>query len=282
MARIDGKDAARDAVMNVAQLAAVAAYRAPSVTGRLKLEMEIITAEDQDPIIEFFEKIAPISPVMYFDWQTLKHFRERGESVPILLLGADLTRSELGWDCGACGFESCSDFNKYANKNRSKGLLWGGPTCVWKLMDFSAACDFACAAVGQQRMDCRPMGTVGKAASGVGFMPDASIVIGIPIGPAGDFVYFNRPQNLKAYPSLEKHQEGLMRTSPTHWLAFPGNSNPNIKGSGKWWQTPEFLGREPLSEEQQTFIGETLEDLNSLAEKHGDQVAGWYEKNKKK
>ena len=205
MARIDGKDAAREAVMEVVKLAAAAAYRAPMLTGKLNLKAEIITDEDQDPIIEFFEEIKNISPVMFFDYETLKHFRDKGQTIPILLLGADLTKSELGWDCGACGFQTCGEFNAYAAKNKGRSSLWAGPSCNWKLMDFSAACDFACASVAQNRLDCRAMGTVGAAAAGVGFLPDCSIQIGIPIGPAGDFIYFSRSQNFKAAP-YEKHR----------------------------------------------------------------------------
>ena len=87
MARIDGREAAQDAMMDIARLAVAAAYRSPQLTGRLELKTEIVTGEDIAPIVDVFEAVHPISPVMYFDWQTLKHFRDAGEEIPILLLG---------------------------------------------------------------------------------------------------------------------------------------------------------------------------------------------------
>ena len=180
----------------------------------MELKAELVNGEDLAPIVDFFEAIYPIAPVMYFDYQSLKYFMEHGDSPTILLLGADATKSELGWDCGACGFETCAEFNVYAKENKGKSMLFGGPSCNWKLLDFAAASDFACAAVAQHRLECRAMGTVGGAAAGVGFLPDCSVIIGIPIGPPGDFVYFSRSQNLHT-ASMESHREWLLRTSPT-------------------------------------------------------------------
>ncbi|MFO7963777.1 MAG: DUF2148 domain-containing protein [Desulfobacterales bacterium] len=278
MARIDGKDAARDAVLEIVKLAAAAAYRAPMLTGRLDLKTEIITGEDQDPIIEYFEEIKSISPVMYFDYETLKQFRDKGLTVPILLLGADLTRSDLAWDCGACGFASCAEFNAFAKKDQGK-LMWGGPTCNWKLMDFSAACDFACATVAQHRLDCRPMGTVGAAAAGVGFLPDCSIHIGIPIGPAGDFIYFSRSQNVDSI-SYEDQLECLIRTSPTNWQAFPGSTKPAIKTRQDWYNGMEYVQWGPPTPEEQKFAADCLAKVAKVAEKHFPKVASWYTRKK--
>lgn len=279
MARINGTTAARDTALHVAKLAAAAAYRTPQLTGRLKLQTEIVTGDDLAPIVEFFEAVHPISPVMYFDYQSLKYFLDKGDPPPLLLLGADMTRSELGWDCGACGFETCAEFNAYSKKNRSRAMLWGGPTCNWKLLDFGAACDFACAAVAQHRHDCRAMGTVGAAAAGVGFLPDCSAIIGIPIGPAGDLIYFSRSQNHKT-TTREMQYEWLMRTSPTHWQAFPGSTKPCIKTKQRWWEEMAYVKSEPMPAEAQAFAGETLAKVQQVSEKHTAQVSGWYRKNK--
>jgi len=280
MSRVDGRQAAGEAVEIAAKLAAAAAYRAPQLTGRMQLRAEVLTGEDLLPMIEYFEAIAPISPVMYFDWKTFKHFQDAGNPPAILLLGSNVATSELGWDCGACGFKTCAEFNRHSQENGGQGLLWGGPSCNWKLMDFSAACDFACAAVAQQKMDCRAMGTVGKAAMGVGYLPDCSIVVGLPIGPPGDLIYFSRQQNLKAYPSEEKHLEGLRRTSPVHWLAFPGNSNPSIKNQPQWYANPEFGKFEALTEEQWDFIKNQQNICAKIGEKHKEKIQEFYKKKK--
>jgi uncharacterized ferredoxin-like protein len=275
MARLNGSDAAREAVLEVAKMAAAAAFRAPQVTGRLKLKTEILTGEDLAPIVEFFEAIYPISPVMYFDYQSLSHFLKQGDPPPILLIGADMTRSELGWDCGACGFDSCAAFNAYSKENRSRAMLWGGPTCNWKLIDFGAACDFACAAVAAHRFDCRAMGTIGAAAAGVGYLPECSATIGIPIGPAGDLVYFSRSQNQKT-TTRQMQYEWLTRTSPTHWQAFPGSTRPCTKLKQDWWQDMQYVKFESISAAEADFVTQTLAKVKAVSEKHTGRVADWY------
>lgn len=275
MARINGQDAAREMVMDVAKLAAAAAYRAPQLTARLELKTEIVTGEDLTPIVEFFEAIYPVAPVMYFDYQSLKYFLDRGDPPPILLLGADLTRSEMGWDCGACGFETCAEFNAYAKENKGQSMMFGGPSCNWKVLDFAAACDFACATVAQHRLDCRAMGTVGGAAAGVGFLPGCSVHIGIPIGPPGDFIYFSRSQNVKT-ATYDMHREWLMRTSPTNWQAFPGSTKPCIKTKQDWYNDMQYIKWGPPSQEEQEFAAKTMENVMKVAQKHIPNVSAWY------
>jgi len=277
MARISGKQASREVALQVAKLAAAAAYRAPQITGRLKLKTEIVTGEDLTPIVSFFEAVHPVSPVMYFDYQSLKYFLDRGDPPPLLLLGADMTRSELGWDCGACGFGTCAEFNAYSKANRSRAMLWGGPTCNWKLMDFAAACDFACAAVAQHRHDCRAMGTIGAAAAGVGYLPECSASIGIPIGPAGELIYFSRAQNHKT-TTREMQYQWMMQTSPTHWQAFAGSTKPCIKNKQQWWDGMSYAQFAPLPDEAMAFAGETLAKVQAVSAKYTDRVTAWYKK----
>jgi len=275
MARYEGKEAIRDSVLQVAKLCAAAAYKAPQLTAKLEIKTEIITGEDQEPIIEFFKEVSPISPVMGFDYETLKHFRENGDPLVILLIGADLTSCELSWNCGACGFETCAEFNKFARANKGRGSLWSGPSCSWKTMDFGAACDYACAAAAQYRFDCRAMATVGAAASGVGYLPDCSAHIGIPIGPAGDFVYYSRQQNMKKF-SVESHRENLLRSAPTNWLSFPGGTKPSLKHQDNWWAEPVYPTFEKASPEEMQFVEETMAKVNSVSEKYAPKIAEWY------
>lgn len=277
MARIDGKVAAREAVLEVTKLAAAAAYRAPQLTGTMEIQVEIITDEDQDPIIEFAGTLAPISPVMAFDYETMKHFREQGSTLGCLLIGAKMDRSELGWDCGACGFESCAEFNKWSKENAGPGLLWGGPSCVWKLMDWASACDYACAAANQYRMDARAMATIGAACAGVGFMPNCTARVGVLIGPPAEFVYFNRKQNRDHFP-LEQQLVSLIRTAPTMWQAFAGSTRPPIKAKDDWWNNMEFIKWEPLSEAELTYVNETMGKVQAVALKHLPAIQAWYEK----
>lgn len=277
MPRQDGIEAAKESLHQAAKFAAAAAYRAPQITAGLKLKSEIITGKDLEPIVEYFEAIIPVSPVMYFDFQSLKYFMDNDETPPILLIGADLTQSELGWDCGACGFETCAKFNAYSKKHKGKAALFSGPSCNWKVIDFGVACDFACAAVSQFRLDCRPMGTIGCAAAGVGFLPDCSAHIGIPIGPPGDFRWFSRSQNIRA-TTYEMQMKWLRQTSPTNWQAFPGSTRPCTKTKQDWWSNMEYIKFEPLSENEIFEANNALKKVQEVGDRHYHAISKWYDK----
>lgn len=153
------------------------------------------------PIIEYYKEIASLSPVMHFDYETIRYFLDKGETLAILLPGADLTYSELVWDCEACGF--------------------------------------ACAALHKFRIDSRSMATCGAATPGTGFLLDCSALIGISIGPPWEHIYCSRAQNMPDLP-YEQHRECLLGTSPTNRIAFPGSTKPCLKQDttgGKIWNT---------------------------------------------
>lgn len=275
--RMDGFEAARESVLTVAKLAAAAAYRAPQITGVLRIQTEIITGEDQDPIIEYAGTLAPVAPVMAFDYETMKYFRDNNLPLVCLLIGARLDRSELAWDCGACGFESCADFNKYAKESGSPGTLMAGPTCHWKMMDWAAACDYACAAAHQYRMDARAMVSIGAACGAVGYLPECPARVAVLMGPPGDFIYYCRRQNRDFFP-YEQHRLSLLRSAPTNWQAFPGGTKPSIKTRCDWWNNPEYVKWEPLSEAEMQLINETTAKAQQVAMKHAPGIQKWYKK----
>lgn len=278
MSRYDGKKLSQEHLMDIAGRAVVAAYKAPQLTGRVEIMTEVVTGDDQLPILEFYREVAPISPVMRFDYETFTELRAQGTPPVFILIGADLTSSELGWNCGACGFKTCGEFNKYAKENRSPGGLWSGPTCNWKLIDFAMACDFVCASIWQSRLDCRAMGTLGSAAANVGYLSGAgcSAVIGVPVGPPKDLVYFSREVNLKSTP-YEMQHHNMFRCIPTHWTGFPGNTKPVFKCKDKWWEDSEWIKWEPPSDEEKTFVAETMERLKKISEKYFPEIAGRYQ-----
>ncbi|NLL17622.1 MAG: hypothetical protein GX262_01195, partial [Clostridia bacterium] len=135
MARIDGREAVRENLLAVAKSVVQAIYKAPTVTGRLKIQTEIITDEDLVPIIEMLGAMAKINQFVYWDYMTLKENYDRGNPPVLVLAGVDASVSELAWDCGACGFKTCEEFNLYTRENKGMGLIAGGPSCNWKILD---------------------------------------------------------------------------------------------------------------------------------------------------
>ena len=122
MARLDGKQAAQEHLVEVAKSMVQAVYKAPLTTGRLKIQTEIITGDDLIPIIEVMGQLAKVSQFIRWDYLTLKENYEAGNPPILVLIGADSTVSDMAWNCGACGFATCKEFNAYTKENRGQGL----------------------------------------------------------------------------------------------------------------------------------------------------------------
>ena len=71
----------------------------------------------------------------------LPHAYDEGNPPVVLLLGADLTKSTSGWDCGACGFPTCAEFNRTASCITAWAFLSYGPSCMLNVLDIGIACD---------------------------------------------------------------------------------------------------------------------------------------------
>ncbi|MFZ5596439.1 MAG: DUF2148 domain-containing protein [Bacillota bacterium] len=279
MARYDGKEAVQEHLLDVAKSMIQAAYKAPLTTGRLKLQAEIVTGEDLVPIIELLGVMSKISQFVAWDYMTLKESYEAGSPPVLVLIGADTTVSEMAWNCGACGFPTCGEFNAYARENRGQGLVGGGPSCNWKIIDVGIACDWAAAAAWHHNVDNRVQGSTGSAASTLGFLPGTSSILGISLGPCKEMVWYSREVMNKKF-SYEDHINTMFRTIPTQFLAFAGGGKPSFKGSDRWWEEPGFVsyGLEPESEER---LYEIIMEMADVVDKYGDQIAGRYkDKNK--
>lgn len=193
MARYTGKEASRDHLLDVAKHVVQAAYKAPQMTGRMRLQAEIITGDDLVPIIEGLGAFGKVSQFVHWDYTTFKKLYDAGNPPVLVLLGAeDNTVSEMNWNCGACGFATCAAFNRYAKENRGTGLAGGGPCCNWKALDMGIACDWACAAASQYDVDNRIQGSSGGVAGTLGYLPGCSNVMGLALGPSREMVWYSR------------------------------------------------------------------------------------------
>lgn len=273
--RYSGKQANRDHLLEVARHCAGAFSKAPRITGCTRMSSEIITGEDLWPIIEMLGPLAKINSFVRWDYETFKSTYEAGNPPVLLLLAADLTRSQMGWDCGACGFATCKEFNAYAAKNAGRGQLWGGPSCNWKVLDFGIACDWAAAAAAQMKVDNRIQADSGAMAGMLGYLPGHSAFIGLPLGPAGDLVWYSR-EAMHGKFSEEEAMQNMFRCCPTHFGAFPGGGNPLVKNSQRWWETPRFNGAEASPQAMEAVAG-TMAELAGIAGKYGPGIARAYQ-----
>jgi uncharacterized ferredoxin-like protein len=243
MTMIDGKRHAHDGLLAAASQVLQSYYKAPQCTSRVKLQSMVLSGEELKPMIDLVgameeslgkEGAASVFFPLYMDYLCYKDAFQRDDAPVVLVLGANLMRSELGWNCGACGFHSCVEFNKFSKESGGMGLFGGGPSCAWKVIDYCIAVDYACAAAHQMNIENRIQATFGAVAYLLGYLEDASMVLTLPLGPVVELWYYNRPSISRL--STYKDWVHLIRQNYTiMFQMFSSNMHPWVKDDGPWW-----------------------------------------------
>lgn len=240
MAILDGNKAAHEALVDIAKYCAQSALNAPQITGRLGLKTAIVTGEDLLPLMEAYSILGAGDEFMLLDYRTYKAAYDAGEPPVVLLLGANTTKSEMAWDCGACGFKTCGEFNKYSKENFGRGAGFQGPSCNWKAFDFGIACDWACAAAHQHNIQNRIQFSAGAILSLLGYMDGCENVLALPLGPNKEFWYYSRETLAKTY-TYESWMEQMLRMSPAAFTGFTGSGSPMVRTTSNWSENPRYI-----------------------------------------
>jgi len=278
MGHLIGKEYLYEHQLEIAKNIVLAIHKAPQITGKTQLEAEIIWGDDLEPIIEVLGPIGKAMRYVQWDYQTLKGCHEKGESPIIIAIGGKTNRSNLAWDCGACGFATCKEFNKYSKDQGGGGQL-GGPCCNWKVLDYAIACDWACASAWQYRVDNRIMGSVGFALNALNYLPNSDVKLGLAMGPPRDMVYYSR-EEMHGHITYEEEKQDMLRSAPTMFTCFPGGGNPMYKTKDDWWAPPEYMNV-GYSEETMEAVNTILyEQVPEIIVKYADQIAARYKDNK--
>ena len=269
MAVYDGNRMAQEQLLDVAKLCAQAVLKSPQITGRLKFHLKIITGEDLEPIMGALAALGKIDLFNMASAMCWTRTYYEGNPPVLLLIGANARHSDLNWNCGACGFNTCGEFNRYAEKTEPDPLLMGdGPTCHWLNLDYSAACSYACATAWHHNVTNRIEIASGMAARHIGYLPGCNYVLGLPLGPCEDLYWYSRTafQDLVSY---DMFMNNFMEVFPSHFAAFFGSGKNEIKWKDDWWNGPKYRGLEPprdpsVSEE---LLQEAIEDVAKAREK---------------
>lgn len=274
MGHLIGKDYLLEHLLSVAKSIVLAIHKAPQITGRTKVEAEILWGEDLEPIIAVLEPVAQVARYVHWDYETIKRCCEKGESPVVIAIGGKVNRSNLAWNCGACGYATCQEFNAYAKDGAGGGQL-GGPSCNWKLLDYAIACDWACAAAWQYKVDNRIMGSLGFALQVMNYLPNSDIKLALALGPPRDMVYYSREEMHKSM-TYEMDKTDFLRCVPTMFAGFPGTGNPMYKTKQDWWAPPEFLGVGYSEQAMQAFQKILYEQVPEIVVKYADRVEARY------
>ena len=181
---LEGKEQERLGIMEAARLMLIAARTAPKSGGVDDILSAIICGDEIGALAADMEKIGEERDVAawYHQAQNVK------DATAIVLIGVKGTRSYIT-GCGACGHQGCEAF-KRAPKMR--GQDFDGPNCIFKTLDLGIAVGSAVKTAGLLNVDNRILYRIGAAAMRLNYLPDASIVLGIPLAVKGKNPYFDR------------------------------------------------------------------------------------------
>jgi uncharacterized ferredoxin-like protein len=182
--RIEGRSAEKDALLDAAKLMLVAARTAPKTGGVDDIVTSIVHGREKDLVAERMEKIGEKRKIDRFK-RDAKNVRD---SDAVVLVGVRGNRS-VGLDCGSCGHRTCKEFD---SADRRVGRDFVGPTCVFKALDLGIALGSAAKTASLLNVDNRVMYRIGVAAMKLRLLPDATLIMGIPVSAKGKNIYFDR------------------------------------------------------------------------------------------
>jgi uncharacterized ferredoxin-like protein len=182
----------KDVAEMVAQLMAAAARTAPKAGGKDFLEIVVITKEeDLKRIAEAMKEYAPKSTNEAY-WNRDASNIENSHA--LLLVGFSKAVT-AGYDCGACGYQTCAEFAKQ-RELKDKAMGYTGPHCVMRMLDIGVALSSAAKTASLLNVDNRVQQRVGAAARALGLVK-AEVVMGIPLGVFGKSIYYDRQTPVK-------------------------------------------------------------------------------------
>jgi uncharacterized ferredoxin-like protein len=183
------EEAEHDALLNVARLMAAAARTAPKTRGVDEITTAIVTGKEKDAIADRMVTLVENKshPLAFFA-RDASNLRKSPLLVLIGVKGTMPKRPENPLNCGACGFEKCSEFIRSEKK---MGEDFKGPLCAWHSVDLGIALASAVKIASDHNVDNRMMYSVGVAAKSLNII-DADLIVGIPLSSYGKNIYFDR------------------------------------------------------------------------------------------
>ena len=168
----------------LAQTILLAARTAPKAKGVDDIITALAEKEDIEVLASVMEKLADEKGAGFvFLKRDAANLRNAGAAV---LIGVK-TSGAAGLNCGACGFETCTEM-----LNRQKVEVdFKGPNCMLKYVDLGIAVGAAAAKAKDFCVDNRVMYSVGAAARVSGLL-DADVIFGIPLSITGKNIFFDR------------------------------------------------------------------------------------------
>ncbi len=166
----------------VAAMMALSARTAPKAVGKDYIEIKVIEGQEIDRLSKDMIKYGEESGKPNYD-RDGKNVKDSGA---VLLLSLKMPL-HLGLNCGACGYDKCSEMS---DKHKA-GPEFSGPLCAWRLVDLGIALGSAVKTASLFNADNRIMYRIGVSALRTK-MIEGEIAIGVPLSATGKSIYFDR------------------------------------------------------------------------------------------
>jgi uncharacterized ferredoxin-like protein len=181
---IKSEEAEKEAILNVLRMMQISARTAPKSGGIDDIITLIVYGQEKEALVAEMKKIGEERQIDGFK----RDARSLQDSEATLLIGVRGTK-KYGINCGACGYRNCDEFEKAEKK---AGQDFTGPTCLLKALDLGIALGSAVKTASILNVDNRIMYRIGSAAKRLKMIPEANIVLGIPVSAKGKNIYFDR------------------------------------------------------------------------------------------
>ncbi|HUK50664.1 MAG TPA: DUF2148 domain-containing protein [Terriglobales bacterium] len=182
---LSGEASEDEGLLQAAKMMLVSARTAPKSGGIDDVLTAIVLGKEKESLADEMDNIADQRQIAGFK-RDAKNLRDSAAAV---IIGVRGTKS-YGLNCGACGYSTCAQFDE---AEKRKGLDFTGPNCVFKSLDLGIAIASAVKTASALDVDNRIMYRVGTAATRLNLLPEATVIMGIPISAKGKNIYFDRP-----------------------------------------------------------------------------------------
>jgi len=182
---LNSESSENEGLTHAARLMLLSARTAPKSGGIDDVLTAIVLGKEKQSLADEMDKIGEERKITGFK-RDAKNVRDSAAAV---LIGVRGTRS-FNLNCGACGYSTCNEFDE-AEKRTGNDFM--GPNCVFKALDLGIAIGSAAKIASMLNVDNRVMYRLGTAAIRLKLLPEASVIMGIPISARGKSIYFDRP-----------------------------------------------------------------------------------------
>jgi uncharacterized ferredoxin-like protein len=184
MPLVDGRVLERQGVLEVAKMMLVSARTAPKTGGVDDIITCLVDSDELEQLAKAMDNIGEERGIDGFH----RDANNVRDSDAVVLIGVRGNK-KYALNCGACGFDTCDEFT---HADETEGMDFIGPTCLFKALDLGIALGSAVKTAAVLNVDNRVMYRIGAAAMKLKMLPDATVIMGIPLSAKGKSIYYDR------------------------------------------------------------------------------------------